>query len=192
MGRLAKLVDAESGQQTNHDDHQALEKSHRRPTQSTPGHNQDARNGRNQSLLQKPELAVPDQLDSGEDRGEQNAHADNARREELDIVALSGSLKNGPEAESQREQKQKRLSQRRDNARARTEVTLDLAQPQNVDRAHERFPRNMRAILRIWSMEPASSSRIVEPVSFRNAFSSVSAPVCSLSSAAVPWATILP
>ena len=120
-------------------------------------------------------------------------HADHARRQELDVVALPRPLEDGPEAEAQRQQKQQRLAQRRDDARPRPEVALQLAQPQDVDGAHRvAFPRNMRAMLRIWSTDPASSSRMVDPVSARKAFSSVSAPVCSLSSAAVPCATILP
>ncbi len=35
----------------------------------------------------------------------------------------------------------------------RSYIALERAQPENIDGAHRRFPRNMRAMLRIWSTE---------------------------------------
>ena len=119
--------------------------------------------------------------------GEQHRHRDDARREKLDVVALSGALEHGTEAEAERQQKQQRLSERSDNPRARAEVAFDLPQPQNVDDAHHRLPRcHIAAMVRMASALVAASRRIVVPVSLRNACSSVSVPVCAFSSAAEP------
>ena len=49
-------------------------------------HDIDARHGSHQRFLQKSELAVPDDFHAGENRREDNAHADNAGRQIVEIV----------------------------------------------------------------------------------------------------------
>ena len=73
-----------------------------------------------QCFFQKAELAIPDQFDAGEDRGEQDGHGDDAGREKLDVIALAGLLKDRSEAEAERDQKQQRLAERSDDARLRS------------------------------------------------------------------------
>ena len=100
------------------------------PPQRAADHDRDARHGSHQGFLQEAELAVPDELDAGEDGCEQDGHADHAGREELDVVALAGFLEDRTETEAQRDQEQQRLAQRSDDAGARADIALQLAQPQ--------------------------------------------------------------
>ena len=154
------------------------------------GHDLQPRHRRDQRFLEKAELAIPQQADAGEDRREQHRHADHARRDELQIAALPRLLEHRPETEPEHQQIQQRLAERGDHLRARPRVALQLAQPEDVDRAHRRL--HIFAIWRIMSAPSARSSRIVDPVSARNAASSESVSVCSLSVCDVPCATMRP
>src|SRR6516225_4292962 len=146
---------------------------------------------RHQGFLQEAELAVPDNLDAAEDGGEQDAHRDNARRQELHVVAAAGAGEGGPEPEPERQQEQGWLAERADHTGARAEIALQLSQPQDEDGVHRR-PSHTRRIMRMRSIGAASASRMLCPVSAMNASSSVLPPVCSRSAAAVPSATIRP
>ena len=99
--------------------------------------------------------------------------ADDAGRDELQVAALARFLEDRAEAEPERQQVEQRLAERRDDLRARPRVALELAQPEDVDR-RSRHRLHIFATCRIWSAASARSSRIVEPVSARNACSSES------------------
>src|SRR5690606_27680076 len=125
-------------------------------------------------------------------RSEQDAHADHAGCHELQIAAAAGLTEHGAEPESEHEQVQERLAERCDHLRARPQVALYLTKPERKDDSHRRAPPHIRAMRRICSAASAVSSRIVLPVSSRNAPSRESAPVCARSSALDPTAMILP
>ena len=153
----------------------------------------DARHRRDQRLLQEAELAVPQQADAGEDRGEQHRHPDDAGRDELEVAALAGLLEDGPEAEAQRQQVQQRLAERRDDLRARARVALQLAQPQDVNRRSSAVPSTSSPSGASGRAESAASSRMVDAGQREERlFERVALPVCCFSSADVPCATILP
>ena len=66
------------------------------PAERAAEHDRQPRHRRHQRFLQKAELPVPDDLDAAENRREQDAHRDDARRQELHIVAAAGAGKIGP------------------------------------------------------------------------------------------------
>ena len=88
------------------------------------------------------------------------------------VAAIAGALKHRAEAKSQHQQIEHRLAERGHNLRPRARVAFEFPQPENVNCTHRLPPLHMLANCRIWSAEPALSSRMVEPVSARNASSS--------------------
>jgi len=87
-------------------------------------HDLEPRHRGHQRFLQKAELAVPDDLDAAEDGREQDAHRDDAGRQELHVVAAAGAGEGWAEPETERQQKQGRLAERADHAGARAEIPL--------------------------------------------------------------------
>ena len=108
-GRAAR---PEADEHADDRDDEALHDRRRGAAERAADHDRDARHWRDQRLLQKPELPVPDQLDAGEDPREQHRHRDDAGRQKLDVVALARLLEYGTEPEAEREQKQQRLAER--------------------------------------------------------------------------------
>ena len=141
--------------------------------------------------FRKPNWRVPDDLDAAEYCAEQDGHRDDARRQELHIVAAAGTGKRGPEPETQRQREQDWLAERADHAGARAEIPLQLPQPQDEYGVHQR-PRHAWRIMRMRSTGAAPASRMLCPVSAMNASSRVRPPVSSRSAAAVPSATMRP
>ena len=85
-------------------------------------------------------MAVPKQADSGEDRREEHRHSDHAGRDELQVAAIPGLLKDGAEAEAESQEIEQRLPQRGHDISAGTGVALQLAQPENVYGTHRLSP----------------------------------------------------
>ena len=79
----------ESGNQADDHDQQPLDDRDGRAAERAADHDLQARHRRDERFLQEPELAVPQQADAGEDRREQHRHADDARRDELQVAALA-------------------------------------------------------------------------------------------------------
>ena len=129
----------------------------RRAAQRPADHDLQARHRRDQRLLQKAELAIPEQAEAGEDRREQHRHADHAGRDELQVAAVAGLLEDRPKPEPEHQQIQHRLAERRDDLRARSRVALQFAQPENINRAHRLPPLHILANCRIW--RPGRRSR---------------------------------
>src|ERR1043165_10077640 len=125
---------------------------------------------------------------SGKHRSEEHRHPDDARSHELQVASLARLLKDRPKAEAEHAEIHDRRPQRRDDLRARAQVLLHLAQPENVDDPQRLPPLHICAIRRIWSAEFAVSSRMVVPVKARNASSSDSVFVRSFSSLDEPIA----
>ena len=77
------------------------------------------------------------------------AHADHARRDELEVAPLPGLLEDRAEAEAEHQQIQQRLAERRDDLRPRSQVALHFAQPEDVDRSHRLIASTSATICRI-------------------------------------------
>src|SRR5262245_34331801 len=193
FGRGGKPTRTEARDETNRGHDHALNQRDRGPAERPANHDRQAGDRRHERFLQKSKLAVPDQFDTVEDRREKNGHADHARRQKLDVAALPCALKHRPEAKAQRNQEQQRLPKRSDDPRAGSSVPLQLAQPEHANHVDgHRRPLHIFAMLRIWSSGLPCSSRIVVPVSVRNASSRVLVEVRCFKAAADPSATILP
>ena len=92
--------------------------------------------GSYQDLFEESELLIPDHFDTSEKRGEEDAHADDSRSEEFDIIAAAGFLIDRSETESQSDQKKQRLSERTDDPRLGSEISFDLPHPEDIYRCH--------------------------------------------------------
>ena len=125
---------SENHRQDKNDD--PLQRRNGRAAERPADHDIQARYRRHQGLFQKSKLPVPNELDAGKDRGENDAHADNARREEIKIIPLPCFRKNRTKPVAQREQKQERLTERADYAGLRPEVPLQFPQPHDVNGVH--------------------------------------------------------
>ena len=189
-GKQRRAFKAEPGNQANHENNGSLKQRHRRASQRAAQRNLQARDRRDQRLLQESELAVPDNFDPGKNRRKKNSHGNDSRGQELDVISAAGLGERGAETEAQRQQEQQRLPERADDARGRAAIALELPQPENVDGSHR--PLQTLRIMRMRSAEEASSSRMVCPVSSMNASSRFFACVRSFNSSGVPCATILP
>jgi hypothetical protein len=130
----------ESGGEADEKDNAPLDQRDRRAAERPPEHDLESRHRHHQRFVQKTVLAVRDDLDAAEYGGEQDAHRDNARRQELHVVAAarSGEARAAP---PERQQEQDRLAERADHAGARTRIPLQLPQPQNENGVHRR-PRH--------------------------------------------------
>src|SRR3954470_20032061 len=179
-----------AGDQADHENQRALNDGDGRAAHGPSDHYFNAGYRSDQRLFQKAELAVPQHCDPGKDRGEQDRHADHAWRHKLQVASVAGFLKHRTQAETEHQKIEQRLAQRRGNLRLRTDITLQFAQPENINGTHRR--PHIFATCRNWSAEVALSSRIDEPVNERNACSSDSLLVCCFSSCGVPWATMPP
>ena len=134
----------------------ALHHRHRRAAQRAADHDLQPRDGRHQCLLEEAELAVPQQAEAREDRREQHGHADDARRNELQVAALSRFLEHRAQAEAQHEQVQQRLAERRYDLRARPRVALEFAAARGCkSQSIGHRLHILRASARIWFAEPA-------------------------------------
>src|ERR1700730_15570602 len=96
-------------------------------TVALPSVRPSTRDRRHQRFLQETELAVPDDFDPAEYRGEENAHRNDAGRQELQVVSGAGPRKRRTETISQRQQKQYRLAQRAHDAGTRAGIPFELA-----------------------------------------------------------------
>src|SRR6185369_14812713 len=139
-------------------------------------------------LLQKTELPIPQQRHSREGRREEDRHADDAGRDELEVAPLTGALEDPPEAEAEHTEIHHGRAERADHLRGRAEVLPHLAHPEGEDDAHRRL--HICAAWRMRSVAPANSSRMSVPVSARYAASSDWVFVRSFSSADDPMATM--
>ena len=92
-------------------------------------HDVQAVYGRDERLFKETELTVPDDLDAGKDGGEDDAHANDARREELEIISFPCFREHRSEPITEREQKEQWLAERAHDARLRAQIALDLAKP---------------------------------------------------------------
>ncbi len=101
----------------------------------SPDHNVGARHGRHERFFQKSELAVPDDLQAGEDGGEDDAHADDAGREIIKIVAAA-SAERIAEAVTEHDEEYDRLGKQAEQARRGTQIFFDLPEPQIIDLLH--------------------------------------------------------
>src|SRR5438270_708864 len=120
-----------------HDENQrALQHRDCSAPQGPPDHDRQARHRRDQRLLEKPELAVPQHGDPREHGREQDRHPDHAGRHELQIAAFAGALEHRREAEAEHAQVHERAAERRHDLHARAHVLLHLSQPENEDDAH--------------------------------------------------------
>ena len=119
-----RLRRPEAGGEADEKDDAPLDQRDRGSPERLPEHDLEPRHRGHQRFLQKAELAVPDGLDAAEDRGEQDAHRDDARRQKLHVVAAAGAGEGGPKPETERQQEQGRLAERADHAGARAEIPL--------------------------------------------------------------------
>ena len=104
-----QAVRPESGHQADDQNQRALDHRDRRAAERASEHDLQPRHRRNQRLLEETELAIPQQADAREDRREQDAHPDDARRDELQVASLPRLLEDRTEAEAEHEQVQQRL-----------------------------------------------------------------------------------
>src|SRR4029079_10549951 len=93
----------------------------------------DARYRCNQGLFEKSELAVPQEANTRKDGRKQHGHSDNTRGDELNITAVTRTLKYRSQAETEHEQIEQRLTERRYHHRSRTEIALQFSEPKYVN-----------------------------------------------------------
>src|ERR1700674_1128234 len=189
-GQERGVIEPEPHEQTNDENGDSLNQGHGGPAQRPAEDNLQARNRRHQRFLQEPELAIPDDFDSGKHRREKNAHGNDSGSEKLDVIAAAGFGERRTKAKTQSQQEQQRLPERTDDARPRTRIALELPEPKDVDRVQR--PLQTLRMMRICSDEEASSSRRVCPVKAMKASSRVLAWAFSFNATGAPWATILP
>ena len=79
--------------------------------ESAADHDLQARDGSDEAFFEEAELAVPQEAETREDGGEEYGHSDDARGDELQIAAVSGTLKDGSKAETEDEKVQHGLAQ---------------------------------------------------------------------------------
>src|SRR5581483_6175091 len=180
----------ESRDEADDRDENALHYRDRRATEGAAHHDLHARDRSYQRLFEKAKLAIPEQTETREDRREQYGHADDAGRDKLQVVAVSGALEHRPQAEAEDQQVENGIAERGNDLHTRAQVPLQFAQPENINHLHRLL--HILANWRSWSVAPADSSRMVEPVRARNASSRDSVPERSLISFGVPCATSLP
>ncbi len=81
---------------------------HRGSAKRATDHDLQARHRRDERLLKKAELAIPQETRAGKDRREQHRHSDYARCDKLKIAAVAGTLEDRAEAEAENQQIQHR------------------------------------------------------------------------------------
>jgi hypothetical protein len=87
-----------------------------RPAERPPEHDLKSRHWRDQRFFQKAKLAVPDDLDAAEHGREQDAHRDDAGRQELHIIAVASAGEGRAKPETERQQEEYRLTKHADHA----------------------------------------------------------------------------
>ena len=115
LGNRQRAGGSEARDETDHEHQRALDHRDGGAAQRAAGHDVEPRHGRYQRFLQKTELPIPQQPDAREDRREQDAHADDARRHELQVAALPRLLEDRAEPEAEDHQVHGGLRQRRDD-----------------------------------------------------------------------------
>lgn len=108
----------EAGDEADHKHDHALHDGDRGAAERAADHDVEARDRGDECFLEEPELPVPDDFHAREDAGKENAHGDDTRREELQVVASPRLLVDGPKPEAEGEQEQQRLAKGSDDARA--------------------------------------------------------------------------
>ena len=135
-GSSRVVLDTKAGDQAKAEDDKSLDHCDCRAAERPAKDDLDAGDRRDEGLFQEAELLVPEYLDAGKHRGKQDGHRDDARGEELDVIAVAGFLVSGTEPKSHREEKEERLGQGGEDAGARAAVALELPEPEDVDDAH--------------------------------------------------------
>ena len=190
VGTTSACRGTKAGEQTDAEDEQSLKQRDRRAADGSSHHDRQPRHGRDERLLEEAELPVPEQRHAGERRREEDRHAHDAGRHELEVAPFAGALKDRTEAEAEHAEVHHGRAERADHLCGRAEVFPHLAHPECEDDSHRRL--HMRAASRMRSVAPGTSSRMSIPVSARYAPSSDSLFVRCFSSAGDPIATMRP
>jgi hypothetical protein len=83
-------------------------------------------------------LFIPDNLDTGKYRREQDTHCDHSRDQKFDIVPTSfGQLDNRVQAEPQKEQKEDRHTDAANDPAFGTGESFHIPEPDGVDDVHD-------------------------------------------------------
>ena len=154
---------AESRDEGHEEDQRALQHGDRGAAERAADHDRQARHRRDQSLFEKPKLAVPQHGDPGEHGGKEHRHPDHAGRHELEVAAFAGALKHRAEAEPERAQVHERSAERCHDLDARAQVFLHFPQPESEDDGHGLISstrgRPAASGPRPWRSRPGSSCR---------------------------------
>jgi hypothetical protein len=134
--KRGEVVPAESGNQADTKENQALEAGNCRAAEYTAQDDPSAWDGGDKGFLQETELPVHNQFNARKDGREQEGHCDEAGSDEIAVAAHAGALEDGAEAVAHRQEVKERLGQGGDQARTRAAVSFQLAQPEDVDNVH--------------------------------------------------------
>ena len=167
-------------------DNQALYHCNGSTTEGSAKHNFETRHRCNQRLLEEPETPVPQDFNTGKGSREEDAHSDDAWRQELDIITASSLRIDWSKTESKGYKEKEGLPQGSYNTRFGPEVALQLPEPEDIDDLHRRCLPNILRRVRICSRLFGSSSLISRPVRAINAPSRELVPVWFFNSSSVP------
>ncbi len=100
------------------ENYHALGDGNGRAAESSANHYFRARDRRDQSFLEKPELSVPNNFHSRENGVEKYAHGDDSGSDEIDVASSAGFCKNRTKTETQSQKKKYRLTDGANDARS--------------------------------------------------------------------------